>query len=266
MGVGGMGIVFRAEDLQLKRQIALKVMKPSAASSRSARDRFLREAQATAAIDHHHIVAIHQVGEDGNIPFIAMQYLRGESLQARLKREHQLSQPDVLRIGREVASGLAAAHEQGLIHRDIKPDNIWIDEATGWARILDFGLARIATDDAGLTRSGIIVGTPRYMAPEQAQGDVVDHRCDLFSLGSVLYHLLAGRPPFRGRNVTATLIAVTQEDPPALQAINPALDQRLCDLIMSLLNKDPEQRPQKAQDVCDRLAEIEAAPLPAAIP
>ncbi len=257
MGVGGMGVVFRAEDPQLKRQIALKVMKPSAAASKSAKERFLREAQAVAAIEHHHIVSIYQVGEDSNVPFIAMQFLRGESLQTRLKRERKLGQLEVLRIGREVASGLAAAHEQGLIHRDIKPDNIWIDEATGWAKILDFGLARTAKDDAGLTRSGVIVGTPRYMAPEQAHGEEVDHRCDLFSLGSVLYHLVSGRPPFKGKNVTATLIAVAHEQQQPIARLCPNLHSEFCALVDSLLAKDPVGRPQSAAEVAQALLAIE---------
>ncbi len=257
MGVGGMGVVFRAEDPKLKRQIALKVMKPSAAASRSAKNRFLREAQATAAIEHDHIVSIFQVGEDGNVPFIAMQYLRGESLQTRLKREGQLDQQEVLRIGREVASGLTAAHEQGLIHRDIKPDNIWMDEATGRAKVLDFGLARTAKDDSGLTRSGTVMGTPRYMAPEQAQAGEVDHRSDLFSLGSVLYHLASGRPPFKGGNITATLIAVAHEQQQPIATLCPKLHPEFCALVRGLLAKDPARRPQSAAEVAERLAAIE---------
>ena len=142
LGVGGMGVVFRAEDPKLERLIALKAMKPDIAVSELAKDRFLREAKATAAIDHDNIVQIYQVGEDDNVPFIAMQFLRGESLQTRLKREGKLDQRDVARIGREVAAGLDAAHKGDLIHRDIKPDNIWIDEETGRAKILDFGLVR----------------------------------------------------------------------------------------------------------------------------
>jgi serine/threonine protein kinase len=206
-----MGVVFRAEDPRLKRQVALKVMKPSIAASRAAKDRFLREAQFTAAIEHDHIVHIYQVGEDHGVPFIAMPFLKGESLKTRLEREGRLQQPEVVRIGKEVAAGLAAAHERGLIHRDIKPDNIWIEEKTGRAKILDFGLVRSISDDTELTQSGMVLGTPKYMAPEQAQGYAVDHRCDLFSLGSVLYHLATGKPAFEGNNLTATLMAVVHQ-------------------------------------------------------
>ena len=195
LGVGGMGIVFRAEDPKLERIVALKAMKPAVAARKSDRDRFLREAKATASIEHDNIIPIYQVGEDDGVPFIAMPFLRGESLQTRLQREKKLDQREALRIGREIAAGLAAAHKRDLIHRDIKPDNIWIEEETGRAKILDFGLVRAATDDAGLTQSGMVVGTPKYMAPEQAAGESVDHRCDLFSLGSVLYRLVSGKAP-----------------------------------------------------------------------
>ena len=258
LGVGGMGVVFRAEDPKLKRQVALKAMKPAVAASRSAKERFLREAQATASIEHDNIVRIYQVGEDSGVPFIAMEFLRGESLQTCLKREKKLDQRDVLRIGREIAQGLAAAHDRGLIHRDIKPDNVWIEAESGRAKILDFGLVRAAGDDAGLTRTGVVVGTPKYMAPEQAQGQSVDHRCDLFSLGSVLYHLATGKAPFAGGNITATLMAVASEDPQAADEISPEIDPELARLIMRLLSKDPEQRPQSAAEVASAIKHIEA--------
>lgn len=257
MGAGGMGIVLKAEDPKLERLVALKAMKPAVAASRTSKDRFLREAKATAAIEHHNIVQIYQVGEDRNVPFIAMQFLRGESLQHRLSREGKLEQREVLRIGKEVAAGLQAAHDTGLIHRDIKPDNIWIDEKTGSAKILDFGLVRSADDDAGLTHSGVVVGTPRYMAPEQAQGEPVDHRSDLFSLGSVLYHLVTGRPAFIGSNLTATLIAVAQASPLEVSQVSPDLHPDLAKLIMGLLSKEKDIRPQSASEVAEFLAAIE---------
>lgn len=256
LGVGGMGVVFRAEDPKLERQIALKAMKPAVAGSRSAKDRFLREARATAAIEHDNIVTIHHVGEDRGIPFIAMQFLRGEPLQKRLEREQQLDQHEVLRIGQEIAAGLEAAHKRGLVHRDIKPDNIWLEEETGRVKIVDFGLVRTATDDAGLTQSGMVLGTPRYMAPEQAQSKSVDHRCDLFSLGSVLYHLATGKAPFEG-NLSATLIALVQEDPEPVNFLCPEIEPGLSRLIMRLLSKNRDQRPQSAADVSQEIAEIQ---------
>ncbi|MCA9122455.1 MAG: protein kinase [Planctomycetaceae bacterium] len=257
LGIGGMGVVFRAEDMHLQRQIALKAMKPAVAASRSAKERFVREAQATAAIDHDNIVHIYQVGEDRNVPFIAMQFLRGESLQQRLQRESRLDQREVVRIGREVAAGLAAAHQRGLIHRDIKPDNIWLDAAAAHrAKILDFGLVRSATDDAGLTQSGMVLGTPKYMAPEQAKGETVDYRCDLFSLGGVLYHLASGKAPFEGGSVTATLLAVSRADCRPIVDVYPDLHPELARLITRLLSKNREARLQSAAEVADSLAHI----------
>lgn len=257
LGSGGMGVVYRAEDLSLKRLVALKVMKPTVAATGSAKERFLREAQFTAAIEHDHIVQIYQVGEDSGVPFIAMPLLRGESLKSRLTKTARMPQSEVVRIGKEVAAGLAAAHERGLIHRDIKPDNIWIEEKTGRVRILDFGLVRSVSDDTELTQSGMVLGTPKYMAPEQAQGLAVDHRSDLFSLGSVLYHLAAGKPAFDGNNLTATLMAVVHQEPQPIEALSPDIHPQLATLISELMQKDRDQRPQSASEVSQRMAEIE---------
>lgn len=265
LGVGGMGFVFRAEDPALRRDIALKVMRPSVAASRSAKDRFVREAQATAAIEHDNIVHIYQVSEDRGVPYIAMQFLRGESLQQRLNREERISERDTLRIGREIAMGLTAAHKRGLIHRDIKPDNIWLEADSDRVKIVDFGLVRSAMDDAGLTQTGIVVGTPKYMAPEQAQGQSVDHRCDLFSLGSVLYHMATGIVPFQGNNVTATLLAVTQADPSAVRDANPNVSPGLDDLIRRLLEKDPNKRFASADEVVEAIIAIENNPSSAVV-
>ncbi len=257
LGMGGMGIVFRAEDPRLERQVALKAMKPEVATSRSAKDRFLREARATAAIEHDNIVPIYQVGEDCGVPFIAMQFLRGESLADRLKRESRLSPLEVVKIGREVADGLEAAHRRGLVHRDIKPDNIWIEEDTGRVKIVDFGLVRNADIDTNLTQAGMVMGTPRYMAPEQAQGQVVDHRCDLFSLGSVLYRIASGKLPFEGGNLTAMLLAVAHADPKPLGEVSKEVDPDLAALITRLLSKDRDARPQSAAEVSRQLVAIE---------
>src|SRR5262249_37225718 len=158
----------------------------------ASRQRFLREAQATAAIEHHHIVHIYQVGEDRGVPFLAMPFLKGETLHQRLKREGRLPLAEAVRIARQMAEGLAAAHEHGLIHRDIKPANVWLETGSGWVKIVDFGLARATADDVNLTKEGTIVGTPAFMAPEQARSGTVDARCDLFSLGAVLYRMCTG--------------------------------------------------------------------------
>jgi serine/threonine protein kinase len=209
LGHGGMGVVYEAEDTRLKRLVALKAMLPTLAASASAGKRFLREAEAMAAVEHDHIVRIYQIDEDRGVPYMAMEFLKGEPLDVRLQRENQLPLGDVLKIGREIAIALDAAHVRGLIHRDIKPANIWLEHiaaglpAVGMdaphappasrglyrVKLLDFGLARAVSQDSGLTQQGAIIGTPAYMAPEQGRGDTIDHRCDLFSLGVVLYRL-----------------------------------------------------------------------------
>jgi WD40 repeat protein len=266
LGSGGMGVVFQAEDVQLKRQVALKVLRPEAAGKAGARKRFLREAQVAAALEHEHIVPIYQVGEEGGVPFLAMQWLKGMSLEERLKQPAPLSVPQVLRLGREIAHGLAAAHAHSLVHRDVKPANLWLEpEHGGRIRILDFGLARPIADGAHLTQSGAVLGTPAYMAPEQARGGQVDHRCDLFSLGVVLYRMATGRLPFRGDHALAVLSALALDTPVPPRQVNPAVPAALSDLIVQLLAKDPAARPQSAGEVADRLQAVErepAAPAP----
>jgi serine/threonine protein kinase len=174
----------KAFDELLCRTVAIKILAPSLAVTSPPRKRFLREARAAAAIRHENVVTIYAV-EEQPLPYLVMEYIAGETLQQRLDRIGPLDVPDVLRIGRQIASGLAAAHALGLIHRDIKPANILLEQGGDRAKISDFGLARTA-DDASLSQSGIIAGTPMYMAPEQAEGEAIDHRTDLFSLGSVL--------------------------------------------------------------------------------
>ncbi len=171
LGSGGMGVVFLAEDEHLRRRVALKVLKPAEARKPSSKNRFLREARAAAAIEHDNVVTIHQVGEDRGIPFIAMPMLQGDSLKTLLEREKRLSQERAIFITRQAAEGLDAAHQTGLIHRDIKPDNLWIDSGKDRVKILDFGLVRELDNDDGLTVHGTVLGTPSYMSPEQAAGE-----------------------------------------------------------------------------------------------
>jgi serine/threonine protein kinase/Leucine-rich repeat (LRR) protein len=257
LGVGGMGMVFKAEDLRLGRAVALKVMRPEVAAKPQSRERFVREARATAALAHDHIVQIHQVGEDRGVPYLAMQYLQGQSLQTVLNRIGKLRPKDVARIGKEVALGLAAAHDKGLIHRDIKPDNIWIEAKTHRVRILDFGLARDVESDAGLTQTGAILGTPRYMAPEQVSGEDVKYHADLFSLGSMLYHLVSGQPAFQGHNLPSLLYAIVNHDPLPLDQVIEGIDPELSAVISELINKRPSTRPESALSVAKRLSAIE---------
>jgi serine/threonine protein kinase/WD40 repeat protein len=257
LGAGGMGVVFLAEDPTLKRKVALKVMLPTLAASASGRQRFLREAQTAAAIEHDHIVPIFQVGEERGVPFIAMPFLKGESLADRLKRAPVLPLAEVIRIGAETATGLAAAHAAGLIHRDIKPANLWLEGAEGRVKILDFGLARAGADsdagltqhgasDARLTQLGAIIGTPAFMAPEQAAAQELDARCDLFSLGCVLYCVSTGQLPFQGSDTVSTLMAVATFEPPPPCDLNPSLPRPFSDLILKLLAKDRLGRPASA--------------------
>jgi serine/threonine protein kinase len=256
LGAGAAGIVFLAEDIQLRRQVALKVMRKVPGDIVLARQRFLREAQAAAVLDHENILTIYQVGEDRDIPYLAMKLLQGETLDARLKREKELLVHEALRIGQEIAEGLDAAHERGLIHRDIKPANIFLEGTQARVKIVDFGLARAVSDDEHLTRTGTVVGTPAYMSPEQARGGRLDHRSDLFSLGCVLYRMLAGRTPFQADDTMGMLMALAQDTPPPIRALNACVPHELAGVIMQLLAKSPEARPQSARSVADRLAAI----------
>jgi WD40 repeat protein len=262
LGSGGMGIVFEAEDEHLGRQVALKVMKPALAGSTEARQRFLREARAAAAIEHDHIVAVFQVGDDGGLPYLIMPLLKGDSLDERLRRQGAMPIPEVLRIGREIAEGLAAAHRRGLIHRDIKPANIWLEADRGRVKILDFGLARGTS--SSLTQPGIIIGTPAYLAPEQGTAQQIDERSDLFSLGCVLYHLCTGKPPFGGPGPIGTLLAVASEHPVSPAQRNPMIPSPVSDLVMRLLAKDPADRPASALAVVEEIRQQERTCLPVA--
>jgi urea transport system substrate-binding protein len=257
LGKGGMGTVFQAEDLLLQRMVALKVMKPEMLGDLAARTRFLREARAAAAIKHDHIVTIYQVGQENDVPYLAMEYLEGEPLENRLRRKGPLPLAEAFRIGREIAQGLDAAHERNLIHRDIKPANIWLEGETARVKILDFGLARPATGQTHLTATGFIMGTPNYMAPEQARGAEVDQRTDLFSLGCVLYCMCTGRSPFSGDSIMAVLTSLAVDEPPPLINEAPGVPPTFSELVGQLLKKDLNQRPPSARVVVERIAAIE---------
>jgi hypothetical protein len=259
LGGGGMGIVFQAEDPQLQRCVALKVLKPALASVAANRERFLREARAVAALEHDHVVAIHQVGENRGVPFLAMPLLHGETLEERLQRQPRLPVAEAVRLGREVALALAAAHEHGLIHRDVKPANIWLEAGGDRVKVLDFGLVRGEADDTHLTQEGVVAGTPAYMAPEQVRGRP-GPRSDLFSLGCVLYRLCTGVPPFRGPDTMAVLAALAQDRPAPPHALNPAVPPALSDLVLRLLAKRPEDRPASARDVAAALQDCAGPP------
>jgi hypothetical protein len=267
-----MGVVLAAYEPALHRVVAIKVLSPALAGSATARQRFRREAQAAAAIYHEHVVAVHGVHESDGLPYLVMQFVPGESLQTRLERGGPLEVTEIVRIGMQTAAGLAAAHAQGLIHRDIKPANLLLEDGLAKVKITDFGLARMV-EDVGLTQDGVLAGTPEYMAPEQARGEVVDHRADLFSLGSVLYAMCTGRPPLRGETALAVLHRVSEEEPAPLRSLNPDVPAWLEALVTRLLAKDPAQRFGSAAEVAALLegylahlrqpATVPAPPLPA---
>ena len=261
LGEGGMGAVYLAEDHQLGRRVAVKVMKPELAADPDARHRFLREARAMATIEHDNVMIIHAVGEDHGMPFLVMPVLKGETLDDRLLRENRLSVTESCRIGREIAAGLAAAHSHGLIHRDIKPSNIWLEGSTGRVRILDFGLARPERDDQKVTHSGAVLGTPAYMAPEQAAGTEATPRSDLFSLGAVLYRITTGTQPFAGPNLMATLNNLANLVPESPEKLNSEIPLELSTLINRLISKTQERRSESADAVVKSLQRIESSVL-----
>ncbi|MFL5327599.1 MAG: protein kinase domain-containing protein [Gemmataceae bacterium] len=249
---GGMGIVLKAFDQTLHRVVAIKVLAPQLASNSIARMRFLREARAAAAVRDEHVVHIYAVGEEKGIPYLVMEFISGISLQQKIDRSAPLSSREVLRIGHQTAHGLAVAHAQGLVHRDIKPSNILLENGIERVKITDFGLVRVA-DDGDLTQSGIVAGTPQYMAPEQARGEAVDYRADLFSLGSVLYAMCTGVPPFRASGNMAILKRVCDDTPRAVRELNPDVPASLAAIIDKLNAKDPAARFQTAKEVANLL-------------
>jgi serine/threonine protein kinase len=270
IGRGGMGVVLKGFDPALHRIVAIKVLAPQLATSGTARKRFTREAQAAAAVCHEHVVTIHAVSEANGLPYLVMHYVAGMSLQERLDKSGPLDLKEILRIGMQTASGLAAAHAQGLVHRDIKPANILLENGVQRVKISDFGLAR-AADDASLTQSGVVAGTPQYMAPEQTRGEVVDHMADLFSLGSVLYAMCTGRPPFCASTAMGVLRRVSDDTPRSIKELNPEIPDWLVAIVDKLHAKDPADRFQSANEVAEllnqHLAQLQQAswtPMPAA--
>ena len=254
LGRGGMGVVLEAFDSKLQRHVAIKVLDPDLANDDLARQRFCREARAAASVTHENVVAVHQVersGEDG-LPYLVMQLIAGETLEQRLKREKKLPLKEIVRIGMQAARGLAAAHAQGLIHRDVKPGNILLEPPQDRVKLTDFGLARIA-EDVKLTSTGFVTGTPLYMAPEQAMGEQADPRSDLFSLGAILYEIASGQTPFTGNSALAILKQITDVKHRPLRELDPDVPEWLAETIDHLLAKKPADRFQTATDLAEVL-------------
>ena len=245
IGRGGMGIVYCARDKRLKREIAVKVLPPELSFRADIRQRFLREAETAAQLSHPNIVPIYTVEERENLVYFVMAYIKGDNLGVRLQQHGPIAPVEVRRILREVADALAYAHHRNVIHRDIKPDNIIIDEETGRAMVTDFGIARALTDsgDSRLTATGMAIGTPAYMSPEQSAGDsAIDGRSDLYSLGVVGYQMLCGQPPFVANNTPSMLVKHLSEKPIPVDERWPDLPPDLSRAVMMCLEKDPADR------------------------
>ncbi|HEX9084609.1 MAG TPA: serine/threonine-protein kinase, partial [Gemmatimonadaceae bacterium] len=245
VGRGGMGIVYCARDRRLKREIAIKVLPPELSFRADIRQRFLREAETAAQLNHPNIVPIYTVEEKDNLVYFVMSYIKGDNLGQRLQQHGPIAPVEVRRILREVADALSYAHNRNVIHRDIKPDNIIIDEETGRAMVTDFGIARALTDsgDSRLTATGMAIGTPAYMSPEQSAGDsAIDGRSDLYSLGVVGYQMLCGQPPFVANNTPSMLVKHLSEKPIPVDERWPDLPQDLSRAVMMCLEKDPADR------------------------
>lgn len=261
LGDGAFGIVYKCWDKSLHRTVALKVLKPKAMERSGASEDFMSEARAMAAISNDHVMPILDFGIESGQAFIVMPLLGGETLDARIEREGFLSNSETIRVGREIAAGLAAIHAKGLIHRDLKPNNIWLEAGTGRVKILDFGLAHNP-----LNPVNTLSGTPSYMSPEQVDRRSLDARSDLFSLGSVLYFCASGRGPFRGDTMRAVLDAVALHDPPSLLRLNPGVSPELGELIERLMRKSPDRRPASAREVFESLAALETKEKPVISP
>ncbi len=252
VGRGGMGVVFKAYDSKLHRPVAIKVLAPHLANNGTARKRFAQEAIAAAGVIHPNVIAVHGVNDQGKTPFMVMPFVDGISLQALVENRGPLAEANIVRIALQISAGLVAAHSQGLVHRDIKPANILVEAEVNRVVITDFGLAR-AVDDASLTQTGWLTGTPNYMSPEQACGQRPDHRSDLFSLGSLLYFLATGRLPFRSDTPLGVLTRIQNESPTPVRQVNGQVSETLSDLIDCLLAKHPDDRFQTAAELHDVL-------------
>jgi predicted hydrocarbon binding protein len=258
IGSGAMGRVYLAHDDRLDRRVAIKVMSSRSAGNAAARQRFIRESRSVGAIENPHVMTIHQVGEQDGVPYIVMQLLEGRTLRDHRDASGRLPLGEVLRIGREIAAGLAAAHRRGIVHRDIKPANVFLEGESRSVRIIDFGLAReLDAHATALTHDGALVGTPSYMPPERIDDGDLDASSDLFGLGVILYELLADRLPFEGRSVAAVLTAIARGTPTPLAEIAPEVPREVGDLVMRLIAHDRAARPADARVVAEELAAFE---------
>lgn len=257
IGRGGMGIVLEAFDPHLHRNVAIKVLNPQYQANEIARQRFCREGRAAAAISHEHVVPMYHVAKahEGEVAYLVMQLIEGDTLESRLRDGRPLAPNEVAQISMQIAAGLSAAHKRDMVHRDIKPANIMIESETNRVKLTDFGLAR-AADDVKLTKTGMVTGTPLYMSPEQTLGETADEQSDLFSLGAVMYEMATGVAPFQAPSAIGVMQNIMHATPDSPQKVNAGIPRPLSDLIMSLLEKKPEDRPESASSVATALASI----------
>src|SRR2546429_3285302 len=252
LGRGGMGIVYLAREVRLDRLVALKLLPPALARLTGPRERVLREARTAAKLSHPHIIPIFAVDEVNEFVFFAMAYVAGETLTERVRQRGPLAPSEAGRVLREVAWALAYAHSQGLVHRDVKPDNIMLEEATGRALVADFGIAGQVRGAAGLD-GGEVIGTPEFMSPEQALGEHVDGRSDMYALGIVGYFALSGKLPFEAGKAAEVLAKQVTEPAPPLASVSPGVPRRIAQAIDRCLAKDPADRPASGENVAELL-------------
>lgn len=258
IGTGGMGQVYLARQTSLKREVALKLLKNELSANATALARFQAEAQAVAKLNHPNIVHIHQIGEADGLRYMVLEFVEGRNLRDYMARKGPPDLPVTLSIMRQVALALQKAHEQGIVHRDIKPENILVTRKVE-VKVTDFGLSRFFTGEApatNLTQSGVTLGTPLYMSPEQVQGQTVDHRSDIYSFGVTCFHLLAGEPPFRGTSAFDVALKHVQEQPPQLASLRPDLPADLCGMVHKMMAKHPADRYQSAREVVRDLVKV----------
>jgi serine/threonine protein kinase len=253
IGRGGMGLVWKGYDPDLQRTVAIKVLGPHLAHSATSRRRFQREGRAAAAVSHPNVVTVHSVEEHGQAPYLVMEYVSGGSLREHVKQCGKLPATEVIRLSYQIAQGLAAAHAQGVIHRDVKPGNVMLHEGASRAKLTDFGLARVVYDNADLSSHDQLIGTPAYTSPEQIRGPKVDARADLFSLGCVMFYMLTGQPPWQGYAQAETIHKIATDVPPRLHELDASIPRPLSDIVEKLLRKDPAERYQSAAEVADTL-------------
>lgn len=257
LGVGGMGAVFKGFNRELNRHVAIKFLLPRHARLDSSRQRFSREAKSIAAVDHEHVIPVYRINRNASFPWFSMPLVNGVSLQQFVDDNGPLDPMQLVRISAQIAAGLNAAHEADLIHRDVKPANILLEDDSNRIVVTDFGLAR-EESDSGLTQTGMVMGTPQYMSPEQADGRKLDQRSDLFSLGSVMFFLATGQPPFHGENQLELLKNIREADVAGVREFNPGISVCLEQAIERLLARDPADRFQSAAEVKQFLDVYEA--------